>query len=272
MVIEQPPSYDAYEAFVLGTEAYVHLDDETALAHWRRATTLDEDYVSAHLASALPLINLGRIAEADSVARWVEARGVELAPLEEASMLFLLAYLRGDREEAYRMAVRGAEVAPTSILAYQAAREALDTRRFEEAIERISAIDPTRGFMNGWVSYWTVLTQSRHALGDHRTELEHARTGRGQYPESMSLLAAEVQAQAARGRMVSLRSLLGRAAELDPQLGWSVERLGLTAVRELRAHGHRFDLWLAIRQLRSARGAASEPEQASDAIARARGY
>jgi hypothetical protein len=81
-----------------------------------------------------------------------------------------------------------------------------------------------------------------------------------------------VQAQAARGRMVSLRSLLGRAAELDPQLGWSVERLGLTAVRELRAHGHRFDLWLAIRQLRSALDASSEPEQASDAIALALGY
>jgi TolB-like protein len=267
MVIEQPPSYDAYEAFVLATEAYVDLDDRAALAHWRRATELDEDYVSAHLASALPLINLGRIAEADSVARWVQARGVELAPLEEASMLFLLSYLRGDREEAYRMAVRGAGVAPTSILAYQAAREALDTRRFQEAIDRIGAIDPTRGFMNGWVSYWTVLTQAHHALGEHRIELEQARTGRAQYPESMSLLAAEVQAQAARGRMLALRSLLGRAAQLEPQLGWTVERLGLTAVRELRAHGHGLDLLLALRQLRSALEASSEPGQASEAVA-----
>ena len=271
LAIEQPPSYDAYEAFVTAVEAYVGLDDESALAHWRRATELDEDYFSAHLASALPLINLGRFAEADSVARWVQAAGVDLAPLEEASMRFLISYLRGDREEAYRLAVRGAEVAPTSVLAYQAAREALDTRRFHEAIERISAIDPTRGFMNGWVSYWTVMTQAHHALGDHGAELVQARRGRAQYPESMSLLAAEVQAQAARGRLWALLSLMRRAAELEPQLGWTVERLGLTAVRELRAHGHGLDLWLALRQLRSALEEAGGPEQPADAIALALG-
>ncbi len=272
MVIEQPPSYDAYEAFVLGVEAYVHLDDESALAHWRRATELDGSYVSAHLASALPLINLGRFAEADSVARWVQARGVALAPLEDASMRFLLSYLSGDREEAYRLAVRGAEVAPTSVLAYQAAREALDTRRFHEAVERISAIDPTRGFMNGWVSYWTVATQARHALGDHRTELEQARRGRAQYPESMSLLATEVQAQAALGHLWAVRSLLRQAGDLDPQLGWTVERLGLTAVRELRAHGHGIGLWVALRQLRSKLEEAGDPASPSDAVALATGY
>ena len=169
------------------------------------------------------------------------------------------------------MAVRGAEVAPTSVLAYQAAREALDTRRFHEAIERISAIDPTRGFMNGWVSYWTVMTQAHHALGDHESELDHARSGRAQYPESMSLLAAEVQAQAARGRSLALRSLLSEASALEPQLGWTVERLGLTAVRELRAHGHGLDLWLALRQLRSALEEATEPESPADAVALALG-
>jgi len=272
MVIEQPPSYDAYEAFVRGVEAYVRLDDETALASWRRATQLEEDYASAHLASALPLINLGRLAEADSVARWVQGRGYDLAPLEEASMHFLLTYLSGDREEAYELAVRGAEVAPTSVLAYQAAREALDTRRFHEAIERISALDPTRGFMNGWVSYWTVTTQAHHALGDHGGELARARAGRAQYPGSMSMLAAEVQAQAARGRMWALGSLLGQAAELEPQLGWTVDRLGLTAVRELRAHGHRLDLWLAMRQLRSALRDASEPASPAEAVALALGF
>ena len=272
MVIEQPPSYDAYEAFVLAVEAYVDLDDASALEHWRRATRLDAAYFSAHLASALPLINLGRFAEADSVARWVRASGGDLAPLEEASMLFLLAYLSGEREEAYHLAVRGAEVAPTSVLAYQAAREALDTRRFHEAVRRITALDPTRGFMNGWVSYWTVMTQAHHALGDHRAELVQARRGRAQYPESMSLLAAELQAQAARGRLWALLSLMSDAADLEPQLGWTVERLGLTAVRELRAHGHGLDLWLALRQLRSALGESSEPRTPSEAVALAMGF
>jgi hypothetical protein len=272
MVIEQPPSYDAYEAFVRGVDAYVELDDEAALAFWRRATELDEDYVSAHLASALPLINLGRYAEADSVARWVRGLGQDLAPLEEASMRFLIAYLGGDREGAYREVVRGAEVAPTSVLAYQAAREALDTRRFHEAVERISAIDPTRGFMNGWVSYWTVMTQADHALGDHREELEQAQRGRAQYPESMSLLAAELQAQAARGRLLAIRSLLGEAADLETQLGWTVERLGLTAVRELRAHGHGLDLWIAMRMLRSALDEAAEPVTPAEAVALAMGF
>ena len=272
MVIEQPPSYEAYEAFVLGVEAYVDLDDETALEHWRRATEADPGYISAHLATALPFINLGRFAEADSVARWVEALGEELAPLEEASMRFLLAYMRGDREEAYRRAVRGAEVAPTSVLAYQAAREALDTRRFHEALDRIAAIDPTRGFMNGWVSYWTVVTQTEHALGDHDTELERARRGRAQYPESMSVLATELQAQAARGQLLALRSLMADAADLEPQLGWTVERLGLTAVRELRAHGHGFDLWVVLRQLRATLEEAPAPQQPADAVALALGF
>jgi len=158
------------------------------------------------------------------------------------------------------------------VLAYQAAREALDTRRFHEAVERMSAIDPTRGFMNGWVSYWTVMTQAYHALDDHGTELEEARRGRAQYPESMSLLAAELQAQAARGRLLAIRSLLGEAADLEPQLGWTVERLGLTAVRELRAHGHGLDLWVAMRMLRSALEDAAEPETAADAVSLALGF
>lgn len=272
MVIDQPPSYDAYEAFVLGVEAYVRLDDEAALEHWSRAGRLDDGYISAHLATALPLINLGRFAEADSVARWVRDQNVELAPLEEASMRFLLAYLRGDREEAYRMAVRGADVAPTSVLAYQAAREALDTRRFREAIERISSIDPARGFMQGWVSYWTVMTQAYHALGDHGEELEQARRGRDQYPRSMSVLATELQAQAARGRLLAIRSLLIQASELEPQLAWSPERLGLTAVRELKAHGHGLDVWLAMGQLRSTLESAGPPESPAEALSLALGF
>jgi len=85
------------------------------------------------------------------------------------------------------------------------------------------------------------------------------------------LVAAEVQAQAALGHLWAVRSLLAQAADLDPQLGWTVERLGLTAVRELRAHGHRLELWLALRQLRSRLEEAGDPESPSDAVALATG-
>ncbi|MEZ4423520.1 MAG: protein kinase [Gemmatimonadota bacterium] len=266
-LLDDPPGYAPYAEFIAGVEAYMRLDDTLALTHLQRAMALDSTYTAAQLTAVLPLVNLGRFVEADSLAEHVEdTAGPDLAPFERMALDFLLAFLDGNRAEAAIHSARGAELAPTSILAYQAARDALDLGRPAEAITRLTAIAPDRGFMAGWLPYWSVLTQAYHMVGDHRGELAAARRGRAQHPASLRILVSEIEAQAARGRLLALRSLLTEARGLDPQLGWTAERAGLVAVRELRAHGHTRDLALALREVRRALAEAPAPSSADEAL------
>ena len=263
--LDEPPRYEAYEAFIEGVEAYMRFDNTTALERLRTATELEPSYATPKLMLLLPMLGLGRFAEADSITRALEEGDADLAPFEQAALDFLVPYIAGDRRAAYRGSARGAELAPNSILAYQVARDAYELNRPGEAIERLEAIAPDRGFMQGWIPYWSILALAYHTLGDHRSELAVARRGREQHPSSLRALVSEVEAQAARGRLWSLRSLMAEAGGLEPQLGWNVERLGLTVVRELKAHGHRIGLALAMRQLReqlAATPAAATPEDA----------
>jgi predicted Zn-dependent protease len=78
-------------------------------------------------------------------------------------------------------------------------------------------------------------------LGNHQQELKAARRGRKQFPESVSMLANEVDAVAALGRTKDLQRLFEESKSLPPQSGYSPGNIMSRAGRELRAHRFRED-------------------------------
>jgi serine/threonine-protein kinase len=97
----EPPTYEAYRAFMLGLERFYRLEYPETITHLTRAAALDssESQSTANQAllwAAVAYNNLGRYAEADLVAGVVAARGERVAPLERHLLDVVRAGLRGD--------------------------------------------------------------------------------------------------------------------------------------------------------------------------------
>lgn len=75
-------------------------------------------------------------------------------------------------------------------------------------------------------------------LGDHARELRDARRARAQHPESRSVLAYEIAALAALGRVDDLRTILNEALGYPPRPSWGHAWEAAVAGGELRTHGN----------------------------------
>ena len=99
---------------------------------------------------------------------------------------------------------RFVEIAPGSEFLYKAGQAAFRAGRPREAIAFLTQADPESGWLRGWRSYWGVLTNAYHMLGEHREELAVARRARRLFPNSSSL---ELRALAALGRTDEVQAL-----------------------------------------------------------------
>jgi len=112
----------------------------------------------------------------------------------------------------------------------------MNLRRYREAAEILSALDPDRGWVSRWEHYWWTLTQAHHLAGDHEVELQAADGYLERYPESPVGLRRKAIALAALGRTEEAAELATRFSEKDPP-GWHATLVRFV-VEELRVHGH----------------------------------
>jgi tetratricopeptide (TPR) repeat protein len=108
--------------------------------------------------------------------------------------------------------------------------------RATEGRRVLEDIDPDRGLMKGWPSYWTQLTHARHLTGAHDVELDAARAMRQRFPESMVAFVLEARALAALGHGSTLDSLLAAMAPLPAGTYWSLGAALVVAGEELIVH------------------------------------
>jgi hypothetical protein len=209
-----------------------------ALQQFQRAVAVDSAYYYARLNVGLAWLNLGQAARVDSVVRSLQPVRAQLSPLESDVLDWLDAWLRGDGEEAYRVARSMSALAPASLWAYQYGLSAMLTNRPAETVAALSRIDPERGVYRGWSPYWETLTASEHMLHAYKDELRDAERGRHQYPELMSALVSELRARAALGDEGQVWRLADRSGALPEEPGWSEGAVRLFAARELRAHNN----------------------------------
>jgi DNA-binding SARP family transcriptional activator/TolB-like protein len=240
--VSRTPSYEAYREYAEGMELYLSASGggqlPRALEHFARSATHDSAFTLPLVRSASIHVLLRNYAAVDSIARLVEPRLHELAEFDRLVMTAAAAWARGDYAGSYRAAVRGAELAPNSLLHYQVARELLILNRPREAVRIFAQIDPQRGELRGWPFYWIKLTEAHHLLGEYRRELQSARQFRQQSPEYSNALHIELRALVAAGRVTeALQALEDYLASPGDGPFWGPVLMRETAL-ELRAHGH----------------------------------
>jgi len=232
-----PPTYEAYLAFVRCDELYIAGEIANSVEHCLRAYAADSTYVLPLLYAAVSYSNLQPI-QADSLLR-IAARAEDR--LSRGDRLWLnhwRAYLDGDYAEALRLAREGADLIGGQNWHYTVGDDAIYANRPRETLEASARIDPARGWIRGWVYYWDNLTKAYHMLGDHERELQEARRGRRQYPESQQALRHELRALAALGRVDEVHALLEESRGL-PGTRYRYVEHSRRAVAELRVHGYR---------------------------------
>jgi len=249
----QPPTFAAYQEFIQGLDRMVQFDSRGAIGHFRRAAQEDTTFRLPLIFAAHEHMDLGEFATADSIAHAVERSPGRLSPLDQHYLTWVLAQTRGDRQRALETAREMAAMAPNSETLWLVAQCALALNRPREMIAALTALGPDRGLFRGSSVYWYYLTFAHHMVGDYRRELKEALEGRRRHPTDFAVLAAEVRALAALGRVGDVNERLVEAPSLPPQPGWSPADIALLAALELAAHDHRADapgagLW-AVRWL-----------------------
>jgi serine/threonine-protein kinase len=248
--LKEPPNFEAFREYNEGLKAFNRYDFERAIGHFLRAAEHDPDLTVAIVYAAQAYANLGEYAKAEELVQIMERSRANLSSLERLVLEHYQAYVRGDIETRLRVSRQVVSLTGSQIWIYNNGIWANRNNHPREAVTVLARYDPYSPALKDWSpSYWGVLTTAHHMLGNHKQELKEARRGRKQFPESLSMLANEVDALAALGRTEDLQKLFEESKTLPPMSGYSPGSIMLRAGRELRAHGFKED---AIRVLNQA--------------------
>ncbi len=231
------PSFDAYREHAMGVEQFIQMDFRAAIDHLNRAAELDPDWPQPLLTAAMAWINLGDFARAEALAASAALYRDALSTLDQHFLDRILATCHEQPLEALRFARMNAELSPEGPSAFDAGALAMRTNHAQEAVDRLEALDPERGFLRGFAPYWHYLTESHHILGEYEAELESARRARKVHPDQLEPRWYEIRALVGMGRLEEIESMLDAAEALPASMvtpGWVME---MTAA-ELRAHGY----------------------------------
>src|SRR5437764_56340 len=261
----QPPNFQAYQEFIAGLDRFVQFDMRGAIAHFERAAAVDTTFRLPLIFAANAHMNMGEFAAADSIGHALERYAGRFAPLDRSYLAWVLATCRGDGPEALRAARAMATLAPGSEALYLVAEDAMALNRPRAAVDALMTLGPDRGFTRGWWVYWYDLTTALHLLGDHRRELQAALEGLRRFPDNPQILATQVRALAALGRVEEMRRGVAASLNLPPMEGWAAADVLLLAAIELRAHGHPAAADTLLAQARDWLAARPPAEAASEA-------
>jgi tetratricopeptide (TPR) repeat protein len=240
---ERPPTYDAYQEYLVGM-ARGGDDDAAAIAHFERAAELDPQFVSPRLAAVGFSENDGDFAGAARHLSVLEARMARLTPYQRFKVAAHRARLAGRSEEAYLAEREAMRLAPGdareaffyAVLAgianhhreaVAAATAPLDWKRVREQP------DVRSGF------YFWNLAESLHLLGEHERELAEVRRGQVLHPQLTYLRMWEASALVALGRLEEAERVVTQGMTLAPVGYVDCGDLLFETALELRVHGHR---------------------------------
>jgi tetratricopeptide (TPR) repeat protein len=242
----RPATYEAFEAYLDGLQAYLRDGAVQAAGDFERAVAADSSFARARLwaAQAHFLLAAGQDgwshqAKAESlIAPLVKSRG-QLSRYENCRLDFVIALGQWSSvSTGYNAARCMVEAAPGSDDAKrEVALFLLYLNRPAQGIKVLRELNPDRGLMKQWAEdYWGNLAAAYYMAGDYEGELTVSRQARQRFPERVWPLANEVQALSALGRMEDVGATLQTMRSLSgPDLGnW----LGSVAVW-LRTSGHR---------------------------------
>jgi DNA-binding SARP family transcriptional activator/TolB-like protein len=234
----QPPTYEAYLAWVDGVDRFSHRDFVGSVAPLMRAAAADTNFISPRLWAGAALGNAGHYVRADSVFQSVAALRSTFAPLDRGLYDIWMANLRGDGPAEYSAAHEMLAAAPGSELAmFLAGLSAIKVNRPVEAMRVLRRIPIERSGAS-WNAYGTQLATALHFAGEYREELVEARRRSAAVPDWLPAISDEGRALAALGDLHALDSLVKRVTSLPQQKARTSESVMYTLAIELRAHDH----------------------------------
>lgn len=238
-VASQPPSYEAYQAFAAGMDAWERFDGREALRQLYHAASLDSTYTLPLVMAAGVHRFLDECEKTDSIVQLLSDRRPQLALLDKDFLDKEIARCRGDWQAAYRVSRRMYAGLPRSEwVAEEVSRNAIAIHRPREALSILEKLHPDRGALQGRTAYYNWLNIANHWIGAHERELDAARRGRRQYPNNMATLRHELLALAALGRVREVNSGLDEIPALPPHGLQKPGAVMRETALELRAHGY----------------------------------
>jgi tRNA A-37 threonylcarbamoyl transferase component Bud32 len=231
-----PPTFNAYRAFDRGLGLYNRQEYGAAAAEFRQAWSADTSFPVPLIYAAMAHWNRDEYEWVDTLVSMARQRRDDLSEYDQQQVEYLSALLASDGARAVAAGTRAVEIAPESRAAYNLGRDLIAMDRAADGRRVLEAIDPDRGLMKGWPSYWTQLTHARHLTGAHELELEAARAMRQRFPEAAVASVLEARALAALGRATVLDSLLEYTAQQPAGTYWSHGAALVVAGEELIVH------------------------------------
>jgi tetratricopeptide (TPR) repeat protein len=209
------------------------------------------------LYASLALTNTGDYRRADSLLKIIDERRDALSAYDRSWLDFRLAFVRGDAEGTLTAIRHAARMAPGTKTAYNHAVAALQAGHPKEALAVIQTLQPDRGAMRGFASYWSLYGSVVHVLGDYDRERGIGTAAREAFPDRLIAFPALLRALAAEGKTDEISRTLSDARRLpvDPYY-WDFGMLLAETAEELRAHGHMREsasYWRELRDWLSAR-------------------
>ena len=234
-----PASFEGVRELRLGIDAFAAGEpDSMALKHFLAASALDSASATAHVWMAYVTGTRESWAAADTRLSELERSGSRVGPWDRALLDVLLARNRGDLVTAYDAGLRLLNLVPGSEWGETLAWDAFSVGRAGEAVRILRALDPDRGWLDGFDWYWFKLGQSYHLLGDYRNELLSMREALRREPNNRLFIQQELRALAALGRVKEVEDRCSSTLALRPPERWGDFGTCDQGVVELWAHGH----------------------------------
>ena len=237
----RPPSYEAYQEFILAINSYGS-DVAKAIPYLEKTVKLDPGFMPAYLWLARSYSILGQGDKAVSILGFMEQNRDKLT-LEGALFLELLkAESQGKSEEARRALLQLQKLAPHEALyTFRAAIQEIAINKPRQAIDLFEKVEVPEYWLKigsgvAWIGNWS---NAHYLLGNHKKELEVIRRARKYYPDVLTPMAIEVRALAALGRIEEVKKVVDESLLSRSSVGtWTAGRVMLAAAREMRLRGY----------------------------------
>jgi tetratricopeptide (TPR) repeat protein len=233
----RPPSFAAYQEYVIGLEEFAMRDQMRALPHFEAASRLDPDFAAPLIWAAFAYGNWGQTTKKDSVIGLLAMRRERLTPLDRHALEFFLAGQRGDRRAQYEAAKTAARLSPGSQWSHNAGNIAMERHRPAEALAYLLTIDPEHGWARTFPPYWQNLTNALHLLGRYKEELRAAQRLETLHGEGPTPRANVARPLIGLGRAVEAERV-AEALLLLPRQAHTPGAEVYFIAQELRTHGY----------------------------------
>ena len=240
-VTRNPPSFSSYEAFDLGLESFLAQKYADALGQFTTAFERDSTFTAAALWGARAALNLDSMSVASGLAQRARRTANGLDAFNDASLRYIEARLLGDGASARAAIRQAALMAPNSRAGFEHAVALLSAGYTRAAREQLLLMQPDRGEMRDWSSYWTQRAHVAYLLGDHVEELNAATEMERRFPQRRVAQVLAARAWGATDNVRALDSALVTWQSLPANVYWSLGAAMVVASEELMRRGYESD-------------------------------